>query len=149
MIAGGYVDLGGNDQGFIYTPGLGFSTPTFPDGAPSSEIGTINTAGDYVGSGIFDTPASPLGYIADGFLFSEGGFHVLAAPGAFSTEPLGLNDRGQITGLYIDPNGIHGFVATPAPEPAAWALLLAGVGLLGAALRRGRGTESRALGDTY
>jgi hypothetical protein len=138
VMIGGYVDLSGNSRGFIYTPGLGISTPVIPGGAASSEIGSINDAGDYVASGLTDTFASPIGYVAQGFVFKAGGFHPIHAPGAFSTEPLGINAQGQVSGLYIDPFGIHGFIANPVPEPGAWAMMLTGFAGLGMAMRSRR-----------
>ncbi|WP_157265295.1 PEPxxWA-CTERM sorting domain-containing protein [Azohydromonas aeria] len=52
-----------------------------------------------------------------------------------------INDRGQIIGIgWL--NGVRtSFIATPVPEPQTWALLLGGVGLVGAAVRRRRGPD--------
>ena len=35
------------------------------------------------------------------------------------TQANGINDAGQIVGLFVDATGTHGFLATPAPEPAS------------------------------
>lgn len=49
-----------------------------------------------------------------------------------------INERGQIVGYgFLDGGlGTHAFLATPVPEPAAWALWLAGLALTGCAARR-------------
>jgi uncharacterized membrane protein len=122
-------------QSFTWTAGGGYQIVTIP-GATSVEAGGINDQGDLVGSSLTDDPFSPLGYVAEGFLWSGGTLTPIAVPGAFSTEPLGVNDAGQISGLYIDGTGIHGFVGNPVPEPTAWTMMMVGVGMLGASLRR-------------
>ena len=50
--------------------------------------------------------------------------------GSTSTAARGINGAGQTVGYYVDAAGNdHGFLATPAPEPAT--LTLAGLGALG------------------
>ena len=106
--------------------GGGSFTLVDPPGAFASLMGGINDLGQFVTASAFPDPASPLGYDSSGFLWTGSGYAPIDVPGAFSTEPLGINDRGQITGLYLDDTGIHGFVATPAPEPASLTLLAFG-----------------------
>lgn len=76
--------------------------------------------------------------------FVEGGqTAAVRVPGAQFTYVRGLNDRGQVVGYYYnDPfdTVAKGFIASVAgvPEPATWATMLAGFGLMGTALRRRR-----------
>ena len=127
-------------QSFTWTASGGFQVVSVP-GATSVEAGGINDKGDLVGSALTDDPASPLGYVAAGFLSSGGTLTPISVPGAVSTEPLGVNDSGQISGLYIDRTGIHGFIGSPVPEPAAWTVMLLGLAALGATLRRRRAVD--------
>ncbi len=71
------------------------------------------------------------GYALDSLVINLGGWHTEAAQA--------INDRGDIVGFAFAPDGFqHGYLLTAVPEPASWALLIAGFGLTGAALRRRR-----------
>lgn len=57
-------------------------------------------------------------------------------------DAVAINDRGQITGRGFSSFLVFdSYVLTPVPEPESWALLLAGLGVVGAVARRrpGRG----------
>ena len=141
-LAGTYYGLGAdslNIHGFLWSPGGGF---VYPDRgiAPGSEVRAVNDAGDFIYADVIVDAASPLGYDAAGYFVHGGVFTPVAVPGAFTTEPLGLNNLGQVTGAYLDRTGVHGFIAQPVPEPASWALMLTGFGFTGAMARR-RGAQ--------
>ncbi len=52
-------------------------------------------------------------------------------PGMVIALGYGLNNLGDLVGLYSGPNGeVQAFVSSPVPEPAAWALLAGGLALL-------------------
>jgi hypothetical protein len=42
---------------------------------------------------------------AQGFLFDNGVYTTIDAPGASTTIPFGINNRGQIVGTYVDAGG--------------------------------------------
>lgn len=71
-----------------------------------------------------------------GFLCKSGVFTTFddpaASAGEAGTVPAGINTASVIVGSY---DGNHGFVATSVPEPASWALLIAGFGMMGVTLR--------------
>ena len=48
-----------------------------------------------------------------GFLATGGSFTTIDVPGPTTTYAFGVNDTGQIVGVFIDGTGNHGFVATP------------------------------------
>ena len=89
-----------------------------------------------------------VGYFVDsaglqhGFKFSGGAYQTLDDPLGLNSYLTGINDRGQIVGNYSDGRVQHGFIAQSVPEPASWAMLLGGLGLL-AARRVSRGHQFR------
>jgi probable HAF family extracellular repeat protein len=50
----------------------------------------------------------------------------------------GINEAGAIVGFGLFHGYLRGFVATPVPEPGSWVLMLAGVGVVAATVRRRR-----------
>lgn len=45
-----------------------------------------------------------------GFALTNGTITLIQVPGALDTKPLAINDKRQVTGVYDDPNGGHGFI---------------------------------------
>jgi hypothetical protein len=72
--------------------------------------GNINIIGRVVGT-YFGEDGNPHGFWRD----ADGSITQFDYPGAnFLTEPAGINDSGQITGVVSDPNGvIHGLLVNP------------------------------------
>jgi hypothetical protein len=146
MITGSFLDnTYGLPHGFLYSPSTGLSVPGF---SFVSAVGGVDEAGDFTYTALSYDPLSPLGYDAAAYRVTGGVYDPIAVPGAFSTQAQGLNDRGQVTGVYLDATGVHGFIATPVPEPRSWALMLIGLGALGAGLRRRRAASPRFAGLT-
>jgi len=129
--SGRYLDALGNSHGFLYdTNTSAFTDYTIP-GFDSVELGGLNSNGDFIAIGY---QPSPFGVIPMSFLHTSTGFTPFAMPGALATVAYGLNDSGQVVGLYVAPDfTYHGFTATPqaVPEPATFAALgLGAVALL-------------------
>ncbi len=59
----------------------------------------------------------------------------LVSAGWVLKEAAGINDHGAIVGTAINPllgiNDGHAFLLSPVPEPETYAMLLAGLGLIG------------------
>jgi len=75
-----------------------------------------------------------------GFLRDPGGtFTTLDPLGSTLTFAVGINDRSQIVGVFLDSSGVqHGFLATPVPEPALLLLASGLAAMSGVAWRRHR-----------
>lgn len=89
---------------FTYNIATGAETPITIQGLVDVHVTDINDSGQIVGYGG--------GHGEEGFyLDGKGGSELVAFPGAFNTEPYGLNNTGQIVGQYIDAAGHqHGFL---------------------------------------
>ena len=104
-----------------------------PFGSTFTQALGINDLGEIVG---FYTDANG---VQHGYVDSNGIFTSFDPSGSTNTTINGLNDLGQIVGFYTDGNdNVIGFVGTPTPEPAAIALLCAGLLALAAGAFRMR-----------
>jgi len=128
--AGAYTDSSGVRHGFIRTFGGTFTTFSAPGASGNAGFleGTLpfslSPEGAYL-SGFYSDSSG----VAHGFVRADGNVTSYDAPkagGAGSsmfpgTAGLGVNDAGEIAGLYVDANGaFHGFLLTPsAATPAA------------------------------
>src|SRR5262245_45253709 len=91
QIVGHYRDSLGRSHGFIYDHGM-YTTLDRP-GSLSTELNGINNAGDLVGASDFG---------GNGFVYRDGTFTSINVPGGVptATAPVGINQQGQITGIY-------------------------------------------------
>jgi uncharacterized membrane protein len=88
--------------GFLLDRGR-YTTLEVPGATVETGAGGINNGGQIVGFTASDLAAAT----AQGFLLAKGvngPFTSIRFPGAPSTVAFGLNDRGQITGAYNNPN---------------------------------------------
>lgn len=98
-------------QGQVPAPRRYTVVPLDVPGAVVTVAHGINAAGQVVG-----TYTDTLG--RHGFVYAEGAFLPLDAPGArlgprSGTSAHGVNAAGQVVGDYFDGAHMHGFVATP------------------------------------
>jgi probable HAF family extracellular repeat protein len=120
VIAGDYIDSAGIQHGMILA---------------GTKVTTVNnssclTAGGAVGAiafyGINKTNAAA-GWCAnvktgadEGFVYASGKFTAIIYPKATGTQANGINDKGDVVGLYLDSSGnSHGFLYTHATKKYA------------------------------
>ena len=126
------ADTSNGPQTFFYRDGQYARTDTVTPG----QVVQLNNVGGLISS-VFD------GTNLFGNFVEGGATSAVRVPGAQFTYVRGLNDRGQVVGYYYNDgfdNVAKGFIASAVavPEPATWAMMLAGFGLAGATLRRRR-----------
>lgn len=130
-IVGGWYDAASVLHGYVRAPNGVYTTIDVP-GADATIPSGINDAGWIVGE--YDSGGVAHAYVRDPL----GAITTIDVPGATFTTATGINGGGDIVGQYCDSASVcHGFLAVPVPEPAAWALLLAGIGAVGLRLRGG------------
>jgi len=115
----------------------GVITDIADQGQLSTEPLAINDSGEIVGL-VSNDPNQVTG---EGFVDIAGNLTTFVAPAAILTALYGVNDLGQIIGSATEADGTgYSFLLTPTaiPEPAAWAMMLVGLGGLGVGLRSSR-----------
>jgi hypothetical protein len=90
-----------------------------PDGTISVfQINNAFTAARGINDNGLIAGFTAVGSVTEGFVGDANGFQLLAVPGATSTVIEGLNNLGQVSGIYDDAAGNeHAFYATPAQLP--------------------------------
>lgn len=133
----GYDLSQGKQRATVLASGTLTDIPLLP-GATWSLAHDINDAGVAVGFAGADNPlGGPDLSTTHAFVFdlSTGAedLNDLIAPGSGWTllrQARGINNDGQISGTGFFDGHEHAFVLTPVPEPATWAMLLAGGALV-------------------
>jgi hypothetical protein len=120
---GFYLPTADTSIGFLDTGGA-ISTID-PFGSTFTQALGINQAGEIVGFYV-DGSGVQHGYIDMGGVFSS-----FDPAGSVNTTINGVNSAGQLVGFATIDDNVVGFVATPTPEPASWALIgIAGIALM-------------------
>jgi probable HAF family extracellular repeat protein len=138
----GYSDIAGNttSHAFVYSGNTMADIGTL-GGTASSGQG-INASGQVTGASSTADDA-----VSHAFLYCNGAMTDLnnLIPNGLGIELFeapAINDPGQIVanGSVNGDNLSHAFLLTPTPEPGTFALLLAGCGRIGLAIRRQHST---------
>ncbi|GAC1477701.1 MAG: hypothetical protein NVS1B4_20730 [Gemmatimonadaceae bacterium] len=106
---GGYTSVDGLNQLFLWENGT-FTTIDLPGSVPIGiDKGSINPRGDIVGTYCPERPCNlnvPITPVTHGFLLTRRRrFTSFDFPGAYNTEFVGVNSRGDIVGVYTDAVG--------------------------------------------
>ncbi|WP_174298418.1 PEPxxWA-CTERM sorting domain-containing protein [Sphingomonas bacterium] len=133
----------GVTRGFVYSSGAyqQFVTDPSAANAATTYLEAVNNHGLASGEWL-DALGDPHAFLYDTLSHA---FTELAAPGGGAYDAFGLNDRGEVVltsaagiNYLYDPTGV--------PEPAAWSLMIMGLGCVGYALRRRQGAASTTSG---
>ena len=120
---GFYLPTADTSIGFLDSAGV--INTIDPFGSTFTQALGINDAGEIVGVYV-DSNGVQHGYTDVGGVFSS-----FDPTGSVNTTINGVNSRGQLVGFATIDDNVVGFVATPTPEPASWALLgVAGMSLM-------------------
>jgi hypothetical protein len=133
---GFYLPTADTAIGFLDTGGA-ISTID-PFGSTFTQALGINQAGEIVGFYV-DGNGVQHGYVDIAGVFSS-----FDPVGSVNTTINGVNSAGQLVGFATIDDNVVGFVATPAPEPASWALLgITGIALTLVRILKWRGATER------
>jgi hypothetical protein len=118
---GVFTDASNVTHGYLRDADGTFTQLDFP-GAVDTGANGINDTGEIVGNYFTDSAGD-----GAGFIYESGAYYSFSFPGAVGyTDILGVNNAGDITGTYVDANGVqHGFIAIAAPVPDSMVLLAA------------------------
>ncbi|HXQ16952.1 MAG TPA: PEPxxWA-CTERM sorting domain-containing protein [Caulobacteraceae bacterium] len=118
--------------------GIGSSGQPFP----SFWIDPTNSGPDIFLNALIGDFVNGAGVIVGGPFATGDGPFVITAPAGATALQLGVNDD-----IFFDNSGSLSISVTGGvPEPATWAMMLLGVGLVGAGMRMARPKTSAALG---
>jgi uncharacterized membrane protein len=128
-----FYDAFGSTHGFLLKSGGTFTWFDVPGGDPGTTIAeAVNNEGQIVGpyNAPVTIPGCGTASVGHGYVRDERGtFTSIDYPGAISTSALGINDVGEIVGIYVEVFGglpltdcdprhitltVHGYLRTPA-----------------------------------
>ncbi len=107
QIVGTYANAGSNVlHGFTLKAGV-FTPIDAPGSSSATYLNQINNFG-VIGGGYIDANS-----ISHGFVYNAGTFTAIKFPGASNTAVTGINDSGEVSGVYCDPAACTFFVPGP------------------------------------
>jgi hypothetical protein len=126
----------GADTTFAPADLLSFSATGSLTGALTAGSQAFTLSGSFEDSVIFRFVGGPNSFEAGAaYYFADGAF---SAPGTYDTVLFGPDQAGRLVVTNMGGNGGGGGGGPVVPEPATWAMMIAGFGLVGGAMRRRR-----------
>jgi probable HAF family extracellular repeat protein len=152
QIVGSAQNSGDPRHAFLYQNGAFTDLGTLDGLALSSSLANdISNDGLIVGESRLNTYSSlPRAFIHDGTTMVDLNDLIDPLAGWMLQSAQAINASGQIVGYGSHNGQIHAFLLTPGaitnpvPEPATWALMIAGLGAIGLATRRQRAIRQTA-----
>ena len=139
FVVGSSMTNQGSGTPFIWTAGGGMVAIPLPAGTSQGSARAANASGWAVGTA---SSAFAIPFVYDGSATYRLADLIAAGTGwdlstNTSSSALGISADGTIVGTAVRNGATHAYamVLTPVPEPAGWATMLAGVGMLAAARR--------------
>lgn len=134
IVGASQFGAGPQSHAFLYDQGAMIDLGTL--GGSDSRAAGINALGQIVGSSLVAGDTRHSAFIYDGGAMFDLNDLVDPNTGWQLTSANAINDSGWIVASGYS-NGRHaGFLLAPVPEPATYALMLAGLGVIGAVVRR-------------
>ena len=120
-------------------PGLEDAATRGIDNSGDTVIGFAHRVGGTAEAPIFDTQGQLWRWNGAGYEHFYLDTLVVNLNGWSTDAAQSINDRGQIVGFGIAPDGQQrAYLLSLVPEPVTWGLMIGGFGMVGAAMRRSR-----------
>ncbi len=129
---------GNGSQAFIWSASTGALLAPIPSVSSGGSLGSVNDSGWAVGTsgGLYSNPflyADGQSYLISSVISNGAGWNFTTTTSASAME---ISNNGLIVGT-AQLNGVeHAYMLTPVPEPASYALMLAGLMTVGFVARR-------------
>jgi hypothetical protein len=112
VVTGHVLEPGGAYRGYVWADGsfTMIDVPGATKGQLYDGVAGMSLSGDIVGN------YTGSGAKQKGYFLRQGRFHTLDVPGSIRTRILGINNHGEVVGMYVDADGVsRGFLTRVSP----------------------------------